>query len=176
MITATFPITLTGEFLPIQLIYGGKTSKSIPAVSFPAVFMISANEKNRNEKEALSMLKKVIILYIKEQRITLSLDFDHLALLIMDVFKDQMTESVRELVNEIHILLEKVPESLTYFFQSLDVQGDPNGYLKGFMKKKNMLWYADQVMRVFDDCKDIKDVDIILKVIDCKATPFQMVD
>ena len=97
------------------------------------------------------MLKKVIILYIKEQRITLSLDFDHLALLIMDVFKDQMTESVRELVNESHILLEKVPESLTYFFQSLDVQGDPNGYLKGFMKKKNMLWYADQVMRVLDD-------------------------
>ena len=27
MITATFSITLTGDFLPIQLIYGGKTKK-----------------------------------------------------------------------------------------------------------------------------------------------------
>ena len=34
MVFATFSITLTGEFLPIQLIYGGKTNKSIPAVCF----------------------------------------------------------------------------------------------------------------------------------------------
>ena len=45
MITATFSITLTGEFLPIQLIYGGKTKKSIPSVSFPSDFVMSANEK-----------------------------------------------------------------------------------------------------------------------------------
>ena len=44
MITATFSITLTGEFLPIQLIYGGKTKKSIPADSFPSDFVISVNE------------------------------------------------------------------------------------------------------------------------------------
>ena len=53
MITATFSITLTGEFLPIQLIYGGKTNKSIPAVSFPFDFVISANKKHySNEREA----------------------------------------------------------------------------------------------------------------------------
>ena len=45
MITATFSITLTGEFLPIQLIYGSKTNKRTPAVSFPCDFVISANEK-----------------------------------------------------------------------------------------------------------------------------------
>ena len=33
MITATFSITLTGEFLPVQLIYGGKANKSIPALT-----------------------------------------------------------------------------------------------------------------------------------------------
>ena len=32
MITATFAVTLSGSFLPIQLIYGGKTSKSLPRV------------------------------------------------------------------------------------------------------------------------------------------------
>ena len=45
MITTTFSIILTGEFLPIQLIYGGKTKKSIPADSFPSDFVISVNEK-----------------------------------------------------------------------------------------------------------------------------------
>ena len=65
MITATFYITLTGEFLPVQLIYGGKTKKSIPTVYFPSDFAISANEKHSNEREALNMLENVIIPYGK---------------------------------------------------------------------------------------------------------------
>ena len=35
IITATFTITLDKKFLPVQLIYGGKTRKSIPTVEFP---------------------------------------------------------------------------------------------------------------------------------------------
>ena len=125
------------EFLPIQLIYGGKTNKSILAVSFPSDFVISANEKHySNEREALNMLENVIILYVEKQLVSLNLDFDHPALLIMDIFKGQMTCAVRELLNENHILLERVPANLTYLFQPLDVQGGLNGYVKRFMKKK----------------------------------------
>ena len=164
MITAKFSITLTEEFLPIQLIYGGNTKKNIPAVSFPSDFVISANEKHSNEREALNMLENVIIPYVEKQRVSLDLDFDHPALLIMDVFKSQMTCAVRELLNENHILLEKVPANLTYLFQPLDVQGGPNGYVKCFMKKKFTLWYSGQVIRVLDDGKDMKDVDISLKL------------
>ena len=165
MITATFSITLTGEFLPIQLIYGGKTTKSIPAVSFPSDFVISVNKKHySNEKEALNMLENIIIPYVEQQRVSLNLAFDHPALIIMDVFKGQMTCAVRELLNENHILLEKVPANLTYLFQPLDVQGGPNGYVKRFMKKKFTLWYSDQVIRALDESKDIKDVEISLKL------------
>ena len=82
------------------------------------------------------MLENVITPYVEKQRISFSLDFDHPALLIMDVFKGQMTCAVRELLNENHILQEKVPASLTYLFQTLDVQGGSNGYVKRFMKKK----------------------------------------
>ena len=139
MITATFSITLTGKFLPIHLIYSGKT-KNIPAVSFPSDFVISANETHySNEREALNMLENVIIPYVEKQLVSRNLDFDHPALLIMDVFKGQMTRSVGELLNENAILLEKVPSNLTYLFQSLEVQGVPNGYVKRFMKKKFML-------------------------------------
>ena len=127
MITATFSITFTGAFLPIQLIYGGKTSKSIPAASFSSDFVISVNEKHHsNEKNVLNMLENVNIPYIDEQRITLSPDFDHPAFLIMDIFKGQMTCPVRELLNENHMLLKKIPANLTYLFQPLDVRGGPN--------------------------------------------------
>ena len=43
MIIATFTTTLDGEFLPMQLIYGGKTQRSIPPVKFPNTFSLSAN-------------------------------------------------------------------------------------------------------------------------------------
>ena len=165
MITATFTITLTGEFLPIQLIYGGKKTKSIPAVPFPSDFVISINKKHySNEKEALNMLENIIIPYVEQQHVSLNLAFDHPALIIMDVFKGQMTCAVRELLNENQILLEKVPANLTYLFQPLDVQGGPNGYVKRFMKKKFTLWYSDQVIRALDESKDIKDVEISLKL------------
>ena len=71
MITALFSITITGEFLPIQLIYGGKTKKSIPADSFPSNFVISANEKHSNEREALDMLENFIIPYVEKQLVSL---------------------------------------------------------------------------------------------------------
>ena len=35
MITATSAITLSGQFLPFQLIYEGKTRKRLPRVEFP---------------------------------------------------------------------------------------------------------------------------------------------
>ena len=164
MITATFSITLAGEFLLIQLIYDGKTTKSIPAVSFPSDFVISVNKKHySNEKEALNMLENIIIPYVEQQRVSLNLAFDHPAFIIMDVFKGQMTCAVRKLLSENHILLEKVPANLTYLIQPLDVQGGPNGYVKRFMKKKFTLWYSDQVIRALDEGKYIKDVEISLK-------------
>ena len=43
MITGTFTISLEGQYLPIQLIYAGKTHRSIPKVNFPKEFLLNAN-------------------------------------------------------------------------------------------------------------------------------------
>ena len=65
-ITETFTITMDGKFLPMQIIYGGKTSKSIPPVFFPDSFLLSANKKHYSiEKESLNMLEHIIIPYVK---------------------------------------------------------------------------------------------------------------
>ena len=51
-ITATFIIDLAGNFLLMQLIYGGKTDRRLPKVDFPKGFSLSANPKHySNEKE-----------------------------------------------------------------------------------------------------------------------------
>ena len=95
---------------------------------------ISEKLKAEIETEALNMLENIITPYVEQQHVSLNLAFDHPALIIMDVFKGQMTCAVRELLNENHILLEKVPVNLKYLFQPLDVQGGPYGYVKRFMK------------------------------------------
>ena len=69
-ITTTFAITLSGTFLPMQLIYGGKTEQSLPReVRFPNTFSLCVNQKHySNEKEALKYLKEVIIPYVEIER------------------------------------------------------------------------------------------------------------
>ena len=99
------------------------------------------------------MLEHIIILYVKNQRQNLSLNPQYPALLIMDVFKGQMTKQVKDLLNENNVKLQKVPMNLAYLFQPLDVQSGPNGYAKRFMKKKFTLWYADQVKSKLDKGK-----------------------
>ena len=163
-ITATFSITMDGQFLLMQVIYSGKTTKSIPRVSFPHGFLVSANLKHySNEEYSLKMMEH-IILYVKNQCKILKLDAEYPAMLIMDVFKGQMTDPVKEILKKNNIVLQRVPANLMYLFQPLDVQGGPNGYAKKFMKKKFTLWYPDQVQRAMDAGKSMGEIDIDLKL------------
>ena len=106
------------------------------------------------------------ISYVKQQHQNLSLDHQYSALLIMDVFKGQMTKEVKDLLNENNIKLQKVPVNLTYLFQAVDVQGSPNGHAKRFMKKKKKLtlWYADQAKSELDKGKKIKEINISMRL------------
>ena len=85
------------------------------------------------------MMEHIIIPYVQKQRNTLKLDAEYPAMLLMDVFKSQMTNPVKEILKRNNIILQKVPANLTYLFQPLDVQVGPNGYAKRFMKK-NLLF------------------------------------
>ena len=50
-ITATFGITFSNEFLPMQLIYGGKAQQSFPKFDFPDSFSLNANPKHLSNTE-----------------------------------------------------------------------------------------------------------------------------
>ena len=62
MVTDIFTITLDRHFLPMQLIYAGKTKKSLPRVQFPSSFSLSFNQKHyNNEKESIQVLNDIVI-------------------------------------------------------------------------------------------------------------------
>ena len=84
-ITGTFLITLEGHFLPMQLIYGGKTEKCLPRFNFPESFSLCANPKHfSNTAESIKVIGGVVIPYIEKQRQELEKP-NQAALLIMDV-------------------------------------------------------------------------------------------
>lgn len=61
-ITLTFTITFSGEFLPLQVIYGGKTNACHPqGFVFPKGFSISHNPSHwSNEQETLRLINEIV--------------------------------------------------------------------------------------------------------------------
>ena len=90
-ITTIFSITIENKFLPMQLIYTGKMSQSLPKIQFPNGFSLSSNLKHySNETESLKFFKEIILPYVKNARERLGLETKP-ALLISDVFRGQKT-------------------------------------------------------------------------------------
>ena len=166
MITATFAITLNGTFLPMQLIYGGKTKQSLPrGVRFPDSFSLSVNEKHySNEKEVLKHLEEVINPYIIAERERLGVGREQAALVIMDVFRGQMTDPVFQKLDDNNTKLRKVPANMTYLYQPLDAQASVNGESKKFMKQKFTNWYSSEVLKEMDKGKEVDAIEIKLKL------------
>lgn len=159
-ITATFVIDLAGNFLPMQLIYGGKTDRSIPKISFPNGFSLSANPKHySNTEESIKIIEEIVSPRVKSQRERLNLSPDAPALLIMDVFRGQMTTEVMELLAEENILVTYVPNNMTHIFQPLDLT--VNSWAKNYMKEKFATWYAQKIREGLDHGIKIDDIDIL---------------
>ena len=94
-ITATFSITFSGKFLPMQLIYGGNTTKSLSRFKFPNDFSLSVNKSHySNEKEACKLIEEILVPYIERVRQEENLPVSQKALVIMDVFSGQITSVV----------------------------------------------------------------------------------
>lgn len=63
-ITGTFAITLNGGFLPLQLIYGGKTTQSLPRFKFPKSFQKHFSNTN---KESIKVTEEIVLPYVEKQ-------------------------------------------------------------------------------------------------------------
>ena len=158
-ITATFIIDLMGNFLPMQLIYGGKTERSIPKVNFLSGFSLSANPTHySNEKERHKIIDEIILSRVKSVREELGLASTFPVLLVMDVFRGQMTQAVHNRLKELNILVALVLNNMTHIFQPLDLT--VNSWAKKFMKEKYAVWYASQISTGLEKGVDIDEIEV----------------
>ena len=157
-ITLTLTVTKSGKVLPFQIIYGGKTARSIPKVTFPKGFSLSANPKHySNTAEVCKHLNEVVIPYVNEVRERLN-NPDQYALLIWDVFRGQTTDEVSLLLDDNKIVYEFVPNNMTADFQVLDLT--VNGWFKDLMKMKFNDWFAEQLRVQLENGTALENIDI----------------
>ena len=120
-ITGTFAITMAGEFLPIQLIYQGKTDRSQPKYEFPKEFHVTQTPNHwADENTSIEMIKKILVPYIREKRKELKAPKKPW-LLICDVFKGQWTDAVKKAVKASNGKMVSGPNNWTNYFQPLDL-------------------------------------------------------
>ena len=68
-ITAVHSGTMLGDFLPLQLIYCGKTARCHPKLQFPSDWHITHAKKHwSNEETILQYVEHVIVLYVEQVR------------------------------------------------------------------------------------------------------------
>ena len=161
--TATFAITLDGKFLPMQLIYGGKTSRSLPNFKFPDSFSLSFNEKHySNTEETIKLIDEILTPYLDEERTKLGLEPDHKGLVVMDAFKGQSNDIAYTHFDENNIKIAPVPANMTSHYQPADLT--VNGPSKGFMKLKFSSWYADEIGKGLDGGENINNIEVPLRL------------
>ena len=159
-ITGTF-IALDGHCLKFQLIHGGKTRRSLPKFKVTKEFSLSANEKHfSNTQESLKILREIVIPYVNQQRQETKLSLDHPALLILNVFRGQLTNEVLREMKEHDIGMYQVPANMTHLFQPLDLA--VNGSPKAFLKVKFTGWFSQKIEEGLSADKDLEDIDIPL--------------
>ena len=143
-ITGTFSVTLAGLFLPMQLIYEGKTNRCHPKFSFPTGFNITHSVNHwSNEEKAKELLLSVIIPYVKKMRNELELVQDKEWVLVADVFKGQWTDAVKKIVDENNGKMVPIPANMTHIFQPLDLT--VNRSSKAFLRDQAQNWYSNEI-------------------------------
>ena len=161
-ITAVLSGTLTGDFLPLQLIFKGTTARSLPSISFPDSWHITYTENHwSNNSTMIAYISHIIIPYVEKKRAELKLGPTHPALVLFDVFKGQCQENVYKLLEENNIYFVLIPANCTDKLQPLDLS--VNKPVKDFMKRKFQEWYGDIVCEQLRQ-NSVEPVDMRLSV------------
>ncbi len=82
-ITAVFGCSVTGDFMPIQIIYKGTTKRCLPSFAFPPDWHVTYSHNHwSNEGTMRDYINMILIPYIKKKRTELKLPSDQRALVL----------------------------------------------------------------------------------------------
>jgi len=71
-------LPVTGEYLPVQLIYKGKTTRCHPKVSFPDTWDVWHSENHWSNEDTMERyIRKIIKPYVSNKRAVLKLLKEH---------------------------------------------------------------------------------------------------
>ena len=170
-ITATFGVTLPGEFLPMQVIYQGKTKRCLPKYKFPDTFNITHTENHWSNTE--KSVEFFVFPHFDKVKEAKNYPKEQFLLVIMDTFKGQDNPVLDELCQKHYCEIVIVPHTLTNKFQPLDLT--VNKPAKAFMSQKYNAWYAEQVSRQLQRGINATDVKVSLKLSDIKVLHAQWI-
>ena len=166
-LTAVLAGTMSGKFLPPQVIYGGKTPKCLPSVEFPKDWDITYTPNHwANEATTERYIEKILLPYIERTKAELSLHSDQPALVIFDRFKGQCTDGILAMLERSNVRIAVVPANCTDRLQPLDVS--VNKSVKEQLRRQFQLWYSDKISKqITDDCclTDAVTVDLSMSVV-----------
>ena len=155
-ITGVLCGTLLGEFLPPQLIYGGKTDRCLPTFKFPEDWLISHTQNHwSNESTMICYIEEVIVPFLEKKREQINVDEDQSALAIFDCFKGQLTAKVYKCLEDNNIQSVLIPPNCTDRLQPLDIS--VNKAAKDFLRSEFQNWYANEVTKQYSESDDDQD-------------------
>ena len=94
-LAALFACSMSGDFLPVQLVYQGKTVRCLPKYQFPSDWDIIFTANHWcNESTMRQYIDKIILPYICIKRKELKLTPEQPAVMIFDNFKGQSTKEL----------------------------------------------------------------------------------
>jgi hypothetical protein len=150
-ITAVFCGSLSGDFLPIQVVYQGKTNRCHPHYQFPTDWNITHSSNHwATEETTKDYLREILFLYIDGVRSSIGLEDDHPALAIFDNFRGQITVDIMQLSEEHNFHVVK--PNCTDWLQPMDLS--VNKAAKNFLRGRFNEWYSEQVADQLGDDLD----------------------
>ena len=166
-ITATFAVSSTGSFLPMQLIYSGKTRRCLPRYDFPASFSVSFTKNHwSNTEKSIEFFEEIIFPYLTIVKKEKGFPEEQHSLVIMDTFKGQDNDILKKLCSENRCEIVIVPHNLTNKFQPLDLT--VNKAAKAFIQNQYNDWFSNQVAHQLKSGKDPANIKISSKLSDLK--------
>lgn len=148
------------DFLPIQLIYKGRTARCHPKFNFLNDWDITHAPKHwSNEDTMHQYIENVIVSYVKQVRADVG--SDKTALVIMDNFKGPTTEAILTLLVDYDILVSLLLANTTADLQQMDIS--VNKPAKGYIKHCSEEWYANEIVQQLEENENEEEEEVCPK-------------